>query len=457
MNGADIGDGIERLVDRLSSRNYLMRLLRKRILGGKPRAREELLSLALAIWPDRRILERTRTAISAKLDKGVGIYGLFHAEVGIGQSARRCALSFQAVGFPVSCHAIPGRQWFEDRVPFDTTTDLNTCFDTALMHFNADAMPSIVPLLPPDLFRARRSIAFWHWELPIFPARWMSAFDYFDEIWVPSRFTAASIATATDKPIRIVPHAIPQALVEKNTARQLLALPTDDFIVLATFDSNSWVTRKNPVGAVKAFLDAFPRKPVNDTRLIVKLHGRTQRNASYDDFRRLAATDDRILIIDEVYDEDQMIWLQNACDVYLSLHRSEGYGLNMAECMAIGKLVVATDFSGNVDFMNRDNSIPIPYKIVAVGPGEYLHGDGQWWADPDHNAAVEALRFAFGDVTDAKRLRYKAMKDIALYNSFDRVGRIAVSALNGATRPADAADTNPVSSGATETTGRARL
>lgn len=428
----NLRNGIDYLIAHLSSRNYLMRLLQKRIIGGKSAVRQELMALALKIWPDHQIPPPIEPIVSVtSLDRGIGIYGLFHAEVGLGQSARRCALSLQTVGFPVSCHAITVPQLFDERVPFDASVDLNTRFDTTLMHLNPDAMPSVLPLLPQGYLKGRRSIGFWHWELPIFPTRWVSAFEYFDEIWVPSRFTAASIATATEKPIRIVPHAIPRTFVEKATARRLLGLPSDVFIVLATFDSNSWVRRKNPVGAINAFLDAFPREQAQDARLVVKVHGRTQRNSFYDEFRQLAATDDRIVIIDEVYDPEQMIWLQNACDVYLSLHRSEGYGLNMAECMAIGKLVIATDFSGNVDFMNRNNSIPIPYKMVAVGPGEYVHGDGQWWADPDHDAAVEALRFAFKDSADASNLRRNAMADIGFFNSFERVGRIAVAAFNG--------------------------
>lgn len=415
------------LLGKMSSRNFLLRLLRKRIFGGKEAAQDEVRALVERVWPT--LLSGTNG--DAALRHGVGVFGFFHAEIGIGQSARRSALSFKANDYPISCHSIPLPGSLEERVRFDASLDLGTPFDTVLLHLNADTLTEVAPTFPEGLLERRRAIGFWHWELPVFPARWASAFDLVDELWAPSLFTAASIATATDKPVHVVPHAIPRILVDPSLARHSIGLPPDDFIVLATFDSSSWTARKNPAGTIKAFLDAFPRGHFDSARLVFKVHGRAQRDEVFDEFLRLAGSDDRISVIDQVYSPEQMVWLQNACDVYLSLHRSEGYGLNIAECMAVGKLAIATNFSGNVDFMNAQNSIPIPYRMRAVGPGEYLHGDGQWWADPDHDVAVDALRLAYKRSAATEKLARNGMDDIEFYNSFERVGRISIATLEG--------------------------
>jgi len=120
-----------------------------------------------------------------------------------------------------------------------------------------------------------------------------------------------------------------------------------------------------------------------------------------------------------------------ACDCFVSLHRSEGYGLNLAQAMACGKLAIATGFSGNVDFMTAQNSILIPFAMKAVGRDEYLHGAGQYWAEPDHAASVAAMRLALDQPSVVTRLRQRARADIEKNNSYERIGRLLVLGLEG--------------------------
>jgi glycosyltransferase involved in cell wall biosynthesis len=360
--------------------------------------------------------------------RGVSIYGLFRAEIGIGQSARRSAQSFAAVDYPFSTHNLSLPQ-FRETVPFDASSDLAPDHAAVLFHLNADTMMHFRDVVYGAWSRGRRSIGFWHWELPVFPARWAEAFDLVDEVWVPSRFVADAMLSATTKPVRIVPHAVPAAPCDANKARLALGLPADDFLFLSTFDTNSFPTRKNPLGAIRAFNDAFPRGGSMRPWLILKMHGAGNRNDTLNEILRLAQANDRIRIIDEVYLPEQMTQLQNACDAYISLHRSEGYGLNIAESMALGKIAVATAFSGNIDFMSDANSLLIPYRMRAVAPGEYVLGDGQWWADPEHDAAVDALRLCINEPARRDRLAAAAARDIAENNSFEVIGRRSVAAL----------------------------
>ena len=125
--------------------------------------------------------------------------------------------------------------------------------------------------------------------------------------------------------------------------------------------------------------------------------------------------------------------IYGAADAFISLHRSEGFGLNILDMMAMGKACIATAFSGNMDFMSPQNSIPIPWTMRAVGPGEYVHGHGQWWAEPDHDAAVAALRWIGGAADSAlaglgERARADTLRDFSL----DRVAAIVRDAFAGA-------------------------
>ena len=163
----------------------------------------------------------------------------------------------------------------------------------------------------------------------------------------------------------------------------------------------------------------------------MKCHGRTGRGPRFDALLKLISGNDRIILIDKVFTSEQMTALIAACDALVSLHRSEGYGLNLAEAMACGKLTIATGFSGNLDFMTEQNSILIPFAEKAVGPEEYLCGAGQWWAEPSHAASVEAMRLALEQPSVAARLAQRARMDLAKNNSYERVGRLLVLGLEG--------------------------
>jgi glycosyltransferase involved in cell wall biosynthesis len=123
--------------------------------------------------------------------------------------------------------------------------------------------------------------------------------------------------------------------------------------------------------------------------------------------------------------------LRAACDALVSLHRSEGFGLNIAEAMAAGKLAIATHFSGNEDFMTPENSLPIAFKMTPVGRNEYPHGTGQWWAEPDHAAAVEAMRWSVGHASDVRRLAQRGQEHVLSNYSSDAIAHVMVEALAG--------------------------
>jgi glycosyltransferase involved in cell wall biosynthesis len=377
-----------------------------------------------------RIFE-TASAARQRLQPGIGIYGLLTAEIGVGQGGRRIARALQAAQVPLSLHNIALPHLFESRVDFPASDELASSFNTALIHLNPDTLLDVIRSFAPEVLLGRHRIGYWLWELPVFPARWAPAFDHVHEVWVPSRFVARAVATATTMPVRIVPYPVPVIDMPQREARTVLQLPADRFLFLTIFDLNSHLARKNPFASIRAFLDAFPRGGAfRDVAMVVKCHGRN-RGADFDDLARVIASDDRLILIDRVLSPDDMTRLQAACDLYVSLHRSEGFGFNIAECMALGKACIVTDFSSNTDFNTADNSLPIPCTMKAVAAGEYPHGAGQYWAEPSHDAAVAAMRLAASTTSKVEQLGRQARADIGRLYSLERTAEIARSAWRG--------------------------
>jgi glycosyltransferase involved in cell wall biosynthesis len=413
------------------SRNRLSKQFFRIFAQGKLSAADLLLQeLSHTLAPD--LPKETASLLRTDFREGVGIYGYFQAESGLGQSARRSATSFRTTDVPISLHNFTDDFNFENIVEFEASDDLVSSHKTLLIHLNSDSLMGLWGRFPHQALIDRKRIGFWHWELPVFPSKFAPAFELVHEIWAPSRYVADTIRSASDLPVRVVPHAVEASGLSTDQARLLLNLPPSDFIFLTIFDSNSYIERKNPIGVVRAFQDAFPAGSNRDVRLVVKFHGRGNRGDRFRELRDLCARDDRIVVIDALFDEPKLRALQAACDVYVSLHRAEGYGLNIIECMADGKLAIATAFSGNMQFMSSYNAVLVPYGMQAVRNGEYLNGDGQWWANPDHDAAVEAMRLAPGSSAN-KRLAVQARNDIAERFSYKAIGELSMRTLRGVT------------------------
>jgi glycosyltransferase involved in cell wall biosynthesis len=425
----DLSRAFELVAKLASSRSFLLKQLWYRAVMGKRQ------SAMVARWMLREHFPLFDGAdLGGPYQTGLALFGLFSAETGLGQSARQAATALATTSYPVSRHLISLPQ-FRNVIDFQCETDPFSQYDTALIVLNAPEMMHLENLIPPSAIVGKRCIGFWAWELPVFPAAWARAFNFVDEIWVPSQFVATSISAATKKPVRVIPHAVPTCDIPQQAARQQLEIPEDKFIFLSIFDTNSFLARKNPMAVIRAFLDAFPRS-ANSPCLILKYHGETRRNGLNGVLREIAS-DERIIWIDKVFTSERMRLLQAACDTFISLHRAEGYGLNIAEAMAAGKLAIATNFSGNVDFMNTENSILIPYSMCRVGDDEYLCSAGQWWAEPDHDAAVEALRTAAQNSNRLRQLARQARNDMARNNSYARVGGMFVDAARGALQAAN--------------------
>ena len=250
------------------------------------------------------------------------------------------------------------------------------------------------------------------------PASWKPKLDYVDELWVPSRFIAEAVRRETDKPVQAIHYGIDTPA--EPCSRPDFGLPEEEFLVLAMYDSNSYASRKNPEGAIRAFEKAFGGRDV-PARLVLKLA-----NGKEEELRalreRLAGSGIRYQLITERYEKPRLNALIACCDVYLSLHRSEGFGLVVAEAMSLGVPVVATAWSANAEFMPAECTCRVKATLVPVGDAYQWGEEHHRWADPDVDQAAAYLRMLQENPEKGKRMAEEARAWIRKELSPERCG-----------------------------------
>lgn len=354
-------------------------------------------------WRLRRwILARPRPhAETQPLNAPLVVAGFFRTASGVGESARRCADSLEAHG--LSPIRVDVSETF-DQVDFDPPITLcempNTREGTLILHVNAPEMERA--LFDLQLWRSRhwRSIGYWAWELPEAPPEWSFAARYLSELWTPSEFVSNAFRKTLSVPVKTVPIFVP---VNHSAAdRKRFGFGENEIIFLAAADGRSSFERKNPLGAIRAFQKAFPDHA--DVRLLIK----TRNLSSFSKFEKtlqgIASKDKRISILDKSLSADEMAALMASIDVFISLHRAEGFGLPIAEAMAAGKPVVATGWSGVLEFLDEQVGMVAPYALTPVTDPFGVYASTSQWAEPDEAAAAAQLRQLADDATLRRRL-----------------------------------------------------
>ena len=271
-------------------------------------------------------------------------------------------------------------------------------------------------------------IACWFWELEGVPESWLPALDMVDELLVSSRYVGDAFARVTEKPILCVPLPLSE-VGDSGLHRVDFGIEEDAFVFLTSFDFNSFIHRKNPFAVVRAFQSAFPVGR-NDVRLLVKTSNGYRRPDLLKLLLDAVGGDSRIVVRDHVLDRADVQALQRCCDVYVSLHCAEGFGLGLAECMALGKPVIGTAWSGNLEFMDASNSALVGYTLVPVGEGEYAHHHGQRWAAADEDEAARLMRQLADDPAYAKALGERARLSVLSTLSPERAASMLIQRLD---------------------------
>lgn len=346
----------------------------------------------------------------AHADEGVNIHAYFRGQFGLGEAARLYAQALIDHGYPVALSDMELElpHGLDDR-SLESRLGGGTPYETHLVCVNPDYLDAALARIPRDEPHRPYVIGCWFWELERIPAGWHEAVDKVDEILVASSFVEHAFRAFTDKPVHRVSLPVGE-LLDSGLSRQDFGLPAEGFVFLTSFDFNSGLDRKNPIGAIEAFKLAFPLERRDVTLLVKSSNG----HRYPEQFARLvdaASSDPRILVRDDIIDRPHMRALQRCADAYVSLHRAEGFGLGLAECMWIGKPVIATNWSGNVDFMDTSNSCLVGSRLIPVEPGQYPFAEGQRWADPDIEEAARYMARLVDEPAFAGRIGSKAAED----------------------------------------------
>jgi glycosyltransferase involved in cell wall biosynthesis len=346
----------------------------------------------------------------------IGIAGWFSSASGLGEGARLGYRALEACGLQPAAYDLSAAFAQDDLPEAVAIRPLEPGTGGSLIvHINGPYLPYAMCKLGRSQISGRRIIGYWAWELPRLSDAWRPALSFVHEIWVPSRFTQAAVANATGLPVHVVPHPLPE-IDTPRTRRADFALPDDALIVLNSFHIGSNFARKNPVAAINAFRRAFGER--NDRILVIKLSDPGNVPLARQELNAAIAGAPNIRIIERTLSSKDMTGLMALSDIVISTHRSEGFGLICAEAMRLGKPVVATGWSGNLDFMNEENSALLPYKLIPVEDRDNaFDGKNQKWADPDVDAAAIWLARLADDPDLRRRMGAKAAKDIAEYLS----------------------------------------
>lgn len=347
--------------------------------------------------------------VKGAFPEGVNLVGFIKAQMGLGQGCRLMASALEKAEIPFGA--------IETRVgnPFNHTdtewehklTD-KFSYSVNIFHVNPEQMPYLQVSLPSDVLDRRYNIGIWLWELPDFPDRWCDSFRLVDEVWAPSAFNCESIRKKSPVPVTLIPYGI-KAEHDESMGRKYFGLPEEQFLFLCMFDTNSTMERKNPLGAVRAFKEAFPPED-NTVGLVVKMNNPT------DEHRKILAGElkgySNIYIIENTMTRTEVNSLIRSADVFVSLHRAEGFGLVIAEAMYLGTPVIATNWSANVDFMTAENSCPVDYVLREIGRDIFFYEAYQKWAEPDLSHAAGYMKKLFSDRKFYNSIRESAMEYI---------------------------------------------
>ncbi len=352
---------------------------------------------------------REGAALDAVGIPGVNLIGFIRGEFGLGENARAYAHAMIDAGIPISlCDVDVGLSHGCDDHSLDALISEKLPYSVSLVFVNPDVWRLVMDKISGLHTRSHYVIACWFWELERVPDQWISTIAEVDEIMVTTGFVEQAFRQVTDKPIMRIPHPLRES-AGSGLQRKDFGLSDEKFMFMASFDFNSFIARKNPFSVIEAFDKAFESER-RDVQLLIKTSNGFRHLEALRQLLAAVKGDERIVVRDDVIDRAHLNALQRCCDVYVSLHRSEGLGLGLAECMALGKPVIATNWSGNLEFMDAGSAALVNSTMVPTMAGSYPDSEGQRWAEPDTEDAARWMRRLADDRDFARELGERGRK-----------------------------------------------
>jgi glycosyltransferase involved in cell wall biosynthesis/SAM-dependent methyltransferase len=364
-------------------------------------------SVELLPPPPSSANDRHRAMRPPRPEPGVNVVGYLSSERGVGEAARQIVSALGEGGVAVATVDSPT---MPDEIPeaLEGLAGDEYPYDLNLICVNADMLPIVATALGRRFFERRHSTGLWFWEVSHFPEQWRRSFDYVDEVWVASEHIADALRPLSSKPVHTIRTPVVPEPPEK-ASRTELGMP-EGFCFLFVFDYRSVFRRKNPLGIVEAFCREF--EPGSGPSLVIKSICDDEFPEQREALAAAVAERPEIHLVEDTITTAMKNAMIASCDCYVSLHHSEGLGLTMAEAMYFGRPVIATGYSGNLDFMTDENSYLVPHTMVEIGPDAPPYPADKQWAEPDLDRASALMRQVFEDPQAAALRGRRAAVDI---------------------------------------------
>lgn len=378
------------------------------------------LSLGDSVIFNGSALPNTNTTADT-LSIGVNLIGYARSEHGVGQSLRQFAkaldaanIAFGVIDFNKNNLSRTQDRSLEDKMINDVAHGIN------VFHINADQIGEAALQLPSHYF-SRYNIGYWHWELPDMLTEHRAGFDNLNEVWVPTAFVQEAVAKVSPIPVVKIPHAI-HFEISSQATRAHFKLPENKFLFLVMYDFSSFQDRKNPDASIQAFERAF-KTTDTEVALVIKTQNSHHHPRDMAELKQRLSRFENVFWIDETLTRQEVYDLQSVCDCYVSLHRSEGYGLGPAESMFLGKPVIATNWSGNTEFMHQHNSLLVDFELVKIQTDVGVYKAGNTWAEPSVEHAASLMRLVASDKALGEKIGSAAARTMRELYSPEVIGK----------------------------------
>jgi glycosyltransferase involved in cell wall biosynthesis len=343
---------------------------------------------------------------------GVNIIGLSDFSLGIGEDARMAKhtldylnIPTKTIGAPISCNSHKLTDTSANTTnPNNYSIDLFCLPPTDMIRICLEGGKDL-------LNRKSYKIGAWPWELPYWPVYFEKIVNFSDEIWAQSEYVFNCFSRLKNTTVYKMPMVV-EIGTPKLINKEYIVSNKDCFIFYTMFDGNSSLSRKNPLASIMAFKLAFKNKKNANVSLVIKAMNTNSDEVIWRKIKEIANNDSRISIVDRHLNKDSLINLMASFDAFISLHRSEGFGRVIAEAMLLGQPVITSNFSGNIDFCNKDTCYLVDGHLVDVGINEYPLSDGQYWFEPDIYIASKQILNAYENTSENLRLTHNAKEYI---------------------------------------------
>lgn len=353
--------------------------------------------------------------------QGINLIGDISAETGLGQSIRILASMLQngEIPFCVKQVNLHGQLEHNDHTWKQKIVD-KVQYSVNVITIIPETWPEDYCALENEILDGRYNIAFWLWELEEFPDRWVSCIETVDEIWTPSEFVSRSIRQKTDKPVITVPYIV-EMKNDIKYDRKYFGFPKEKFLFLTMYDFISISERKNPEAVIKAYMQAFPEEN-EGVGIVIKVNHAEKKKM--EELAGKLAGYKNVYFITRNLTRQEVDSLMAVTDVLVSLHRSEGFGLPVAEAMALGKPVITTNWSATTEFTDTDCACPVDYQLISlkktIGPYE----KGNYWADADVAHAAAYMKRLWEDKEYAEKIGRNAKTYISAHLTYEHAANI---------------------------------